>query len=77
MSKENVPTLKVEVQRLLDAGFIKEVTYPELLANVVMVRKKIKKWRIGTDFTDLNMMRFGTMGTTSPGLDRKEQGGLP
>jgi hypothetical protein len=22
-------------------------------------------------------MRFGTMGTKSPGLDRKEQGGLP
>jgi hypothetical protein len=28
------------VQRLLDAGFIRQVTYPLWLANVVMVRKK-------------------------------------
>jgi hypothetical protein len=42
------------VQRLLDAGFIKEVTYPQWLANVVMVRKKNGKWCMCTDFTDLN-----------------------
>jgi hypothetical protein len=40
MSKEKVEAAKVEVQRLLDVGFIREVTYPQWLANVVMVHKK-------------------------------------
>jgi hypothetical protein len=42
------------VQCLLDAGFIREVTYPQWLANVVMVHKKNERWRMCTDFTDLN-----------------------
>jgi hypothetical protein len=54
MSKEKVEATKVEVQRLLDAGFIMEVTYSQWLANVVMVRKKNGKWQICTNFTDLN-----------------------
>ena len=36
------------------AGFIKEVYYPDWLANVVMVKKANKKWRICLDFIDLN-----------------------
>jgi hypothetical protein len=44
MSKEKIEAVKGEVQRLLDAGFIREVTYPQWLANVVMVRKKNRKW---------------------------------
>jgi hypothetical protein len=40
---------KAEVQRILDAGFIREVTYPKWLANVVMVKKKNGKWRMCTD----------------------------
>jgi hypothetical protein len=54
MSEEKVEASKVEVQRLLDAGFIKEVRYPQWLANAVMVHKKNEKWCICTDFTDLN-----------------------
>jgi hypothetical protein len=46
MSEEKVAAAKVEVQRLLNAGFIREVTYPQWLANVVMVRKKNGKWRM-------------------------------
>jgi hypothetical protein len=42
MSEEKVKEAKAEVQRLLDAGFIREVSYPQWLANVVMVRKKNK-----------------------------------
>jgi hypothetical protein len=38
----------------LDAGFIREVCYPSWLADVVMVKKKNGKWRMCTDFTDLN-----------------------
>jgi hypothetical protein len=54
ISEEKVEATKVKVQRLLDMGFIREVVYPEWLANVVMVRKKNGKWRMCTDFTDLN-----------------------
>ena len=43
-----------EVEKLLTAGFIREVYYPEWLANVVMVKKSNVKWRICVDFTDLN-----------------------
>ena len=43
-----------EVEKLLVAGFIREVYYPEWLANVVMVKKSNGKWRMCVDFTDLN-----------------------
>jgi hypothetical protein len=54
MSEEKVEAMKAEVQHLLDVGFIREVSYPQWLANMVMVRKKNGKWRMCTDFTDLN-----------------------
>jgi hypothetical protein len=41
-------------KRLLCAGVIREVTYPEWLANTVMVKKANGKWRMCIDFTDLN-----------------------
>ncbi len=41
-------------RKLLKAGFIREVLYPEWLANPVMVRKANGKWRMCVDFTDLN-----------------------
>jgi hypothetical protein len=41
ISEEKVEAARVEVQRMLDAGFIREVTYPQWLANVVMVRKRM------------------------------------
>ena len=43
-----------EVEKLLTAGFIREVYYPKWLANVVMVKKSNGKWRMCVDFTDLN-----------------------
>ena len=43
-----------EVDKLLEAGFIRESTYPDWLANVVMVKKASGKWRICIDYTDLN-----------------------
>ena len=33
---------------------IKEVFYPEWLANTVVVKKKSGKWRVCVDFTNLN-----------------------
>ncbi|XP_057803713.1 uncharacterized protein LOC131019046 [Salvia miltiorrhiza] len=43
-----------EVTKLLKNGLIREVHYPEWLANVVVVKKKNDKWRVCIDFTDLN-----------------------
>ena len=40
--------------KLKRAGAIKEVFYPEWLANIVVVKKKNEKWRVCVDFTDLN-----------------------
>ena len=43
-----------EVQKLLVAEFIKEVSHPEWLANNVLVKKKNGKWRMCVDYTGLN-----------------------
>ena len=53
-SKEHTDTVREEVAKLKKAGAIKEVFYPEWLANTVVVRKKSRKWRVCVDFTDLN-----------------------
>ena len=37
-----------------EVDFIREVYYPDWLANVVMVKKASKTWRMCVDFTDLN-----------------------
>ena len=46
--------IQAEVDNLLKAGFIREIKYPEWLANVVVVPKKGGKWRVCVDYTDLN-----------------------
>ena len=46
--------IQVEIDNLLDVGFIREFKYPEWLANVVVVPKKGGKWRVCLDYTDLN-----------------------
>ena len=51
---ERNQTITDEVNKLLSAGFIREVYYPEWLANVVLEKKANGKWRICMDFTDLN-----------------------
>ncbi|KAH7862454.1 hypothetical protein Vadar_005027 [Vaccinium darrowii] len=43
-----------EVERLLEADAIREVSYPDWLANTVVVKKKNGKWRVCVDFTSLN-----------------------
>ena len=46
--------MKEETQKLLSVGHIREIQYPECLANVVLVKKANGKWRMCVDFTDLN-----------------------
>ena len=53
-SKKHADAVRDEVMKLKKAGAIKEVFYPEWLANTVVVRKKTGKWRVCVDFTDLN-----------------------
>jgi hypothetical protein len=54
MSDDKAEGAQNEVKRLLSAGVIREVTYPEWLANTVMVKKANGKWRMCIDFIDLN-----------------------
>ena len=43
-----------EIAKLLAAGFIREVFHSDWLANPVLVRKKIGKWRMCIDYIGLN-----------------------
>jgi len=43
-----------EVDKLIKAGFIKEIQYPRWLANIVPVEKKNGQIRVCVDFRDLN-----------------------
>ena len=52
--KDHSDAVKEEVVKLKWARAIKEVFYPEWLANTVVVRKKSGKWRVCVDFTNLN-----------------------
>ena len=53
-SKDHYKVVKDEVTKLKRAGAIKEVFYPEWLANTVVIKKKNGKWRVCVDFTKLN-----------------------
>ena len=51
---ERQKAINEEVGKLLQAGAIRDVEYPEWLANVVLVKKANGKWRLCIDFTDIN-----------------------
>jgi len=53
-NEERHLVVKEETQKLLNAWHIREIQYPEWLANVVLVKKANGKWRMCVDFTDLN-----------------------
>lgn len=53
-SKEHVKAVKKEDNKLKQARGIKEVYYPECLANTMEVKKKSSKWRVCVNFTNLN-----------------------
>ena len=53
-SKEHSDDVKGEVNKLKQAGAIKEVFYSKWLANTVLVNKKSGKWQVCVDFTNLN-----------------------
>ena len=53
MNAERSLVVKEEVDKFLKAGFVKKARYRKWLANVVMMKKANKKWRMCVDFIDL------------------------
>ena len=48
------PQIEFEVNKLIEAGFIREVKYPSWISNIVLVIKKNGQIRICVGFRDLN-----------------------
>ena len=53
-TQERDRAIAKEVRKLLEVDFIREVYYPDWLANMVMVKKANGKRRMCVDFTNLN-----------------------
>ena len=51
---DRVKAVKQETKKFFKVDFIQEVHYPDLLLNMVKVKKTNGKWRMCVDFTDLN-----------------------
>jgi len=49
-----IPKIKTEMNKLIEAGFIREVKYSTWIANIVLVRKKNSQLCICVNFQDLN-----------------------
>lgn len=52
-SKEHAKAVKEKVSKLKRDGAIKQVFYLEWLASTFVVKKKLGKWKVCMDFTDL------------------------
>nr|GFB95869.1 reverse transcriptase domain-containing protein [Tanacetum cinerariifolium] len=51
---ERTKAIQAEVEKLVEAGIMREVFYHDWLSNPVMVKKYDGSWRMCVDFTDLN-----------------------
>nr|GEV62885.1 reverse transcriptase domain-containing protein [Tanacetum cinerariifolium] len=51
---ERARAIQAEVQKLVDAGIMREVYYHDWLSNPVMVKKYDGSWQMCVDFTDVN-----------------------
>lgn len=51
---EKREAMRLEVEKLVKAKFVKELAYSEWLANPVLVKKSNEKYRMCINFTDLN-----------------------
>nr|GEY24659.1 reverse transcriptase domain-containing protein [Tanacetum cinerariifolium] len=51
---ERANAIQAEVQKLVEAGIMREVYYHDWLSNPVMIKKHDGSWRMCVDFTDLN-----------------------
>ena len=53
-SKPKRQSMGEVLAKLLEAGFIRDIKHLDWLANLVMVPKKDKSWRLCIDFKDIN-----------------------
>ncbi|KAM2187963.1 hypothetical protein FF1_029878 [Malus domestica] len=51
---ELIPQIEAEIDKLIEACFIREVQYPKWISNIVIVLKKSGQIRVYVDFRDLN-----------------------
>jgi hypothetical protein len=51
---ERHETIRVEVNKLLEVGFIRPIDYPTWLANPVLIEKPDESWCMCIDYTSLN-----------------------
>jgi hypothetical protein len=51
---ERRETIRLEVNKLLEAGFIRPVDYPSWLVNPILIEKPDKSWRMCINYTSLN-----------------------
>ncbi|XP_075083353.1 uncharacterized protein LOC142167094 [Nicotiana tabacum] len=51
---EFIPSIEAEVNKLIEAGFIREVKYPTWISSIVPVKKKNGQIRVCVNFRDLN-----------------------
>ncbi|KAM1024146.1 hypothetical protein ACFX2C_037459 [Malus domestica] len=49
-----IPQIEAEIDKLIEARFIREVQYPKWISNIVIVLKKSGQIRVCVDFWDLN-----------------------
>ena len=54
MTPEKAREIEEEVQKLLEAGTIREAQFPDWISNPVVVKKNNGQWRVCVDFTNLN-----------------------
>jgi hypothetical protein len=46
--------VKKEIEKMLEAGFIRPCRYAEWISSIVPVQKKDGRWQVCVDFRDLN-----------------------
>ena len=51
---ELIPQIETKLNKLIEAGFIREVQYPEWIANIFPIKKKNGQIWVCVDFHDLN-----------------------
>ena len=54
MKAEILEEVKKEIEKMLNAGFIRPCRYAEWISSIVPVQKKDGRWRVAIDFRDLN-----------------------
>jgi hypothetical protein len=54
MRTEVLEEVKKEIQKMLEAGFIRPCRYAECISSIVPVQKKDGRWQVYMDFRDLN-----------------------